>query len=217
MDLNEGLAGYSRALRLGDARAALRVVDELIEAGATFDQICEYVLRPALYEIGELWERAEIEVGEEHLAAAISETVLASIGAISAVGVAGEPRVLVCATEGEGHALGARMVGETLAAADWSVYSLGPATPAHAVADAVVRRGVEVLALSTTMESNLPGAARTIDMVRDAAPDVRVVVGGQAYSNEEVRARAVGADAFLPGLSGLTDALEALIRRRERL
>ena len=217
MDLSAGLGDYLRALRAGDARGALTVVDELIEAGASFDEICEQVLRPALYEIGDLWERAEIGVAEEHLAAAISETVLASIGAISASTVEGEPRVLVCASEGEGHAIGARMVGETLAAADWSVFYLGPSTPADAVAEAVVARDAGVLALSTTMPSHLPGVARTIDMVRDAAPDVRVVVGGQAYAGDDVRARAVGADAFLPGLNGLTDALEALLRRRERL
>jgi|SRR5689334_21038460 len=217
MELSAGHAAYMRALRRGDARTALTVVDELIEAGASFDEICEGVLRPALYEIGALWESGEITIADEHLAAAISETVLASIGAITATSVDNEPRVIVCASEGESHALGARMVGETLAAADWSVYYLGASTPSEDVAHAVAAREVAMLALSTTMEANLPAVARTIDMVRDAAPGVRVVVGGQAYAGDEVRARAVGADAFLPGLDGLTDALEALLRRRERL
>jgi methanogenic corrinoid protein MtbC1 len=121
MELSAGHVAYLQALRTGDARTALTVVDELIEAGASFDQICEEVLRPALYEIGSLWEGGEITVADEHLAAAISETVLASIGAISATSVESVPRVIVCSSEGEGHALGARMVGETLAAADWSV------------------------------------------------------------------------------------------------
>jgi methylmalonyl-CoA mutase cobalamin-binding domain/chain len=211
MELSDGLRGYEAALRSGDARSALNVVDNLIDSGATFDEICEEVLRPALYRIGELWERAEIGVADEHLAAAISETVLACIGAIASAPVDGEPRVLVCCTDGEGHALGARMVGETFAAADWSVKYLGASVPADAVARAVGDRRADVLALSTTMPANLPGVERTIAAVRAAAPDVRVVVGGQAYGGDEQRARAVGADALMPGLRGLVDDVESLL------
>jgi methylmalonyl-CoA mutase cobalamin-binding domain/chain len=211
MELNDGHAAYRAALRRGDARAALGVVDELIDSGAGFDEICEEVLRPALYEIGELWERAEIGVADEHLAAAISETVLACIGAISSAPVDAEPRVLVCCTDGEGHALGARMVGETFAAAEWSVQYLGPSVPPDAVAASVVARGADVVALSTTMEANLPAVERTIAAVRAVAPDLRVVVGGQAYGGDVERAAAVGADAFLPSLRGLTEQVETLL------
>jgi methylmalonyl-CoA mutase cobalamin-binding domain/chain len=211
MELRAGQRAYQAALRDGDARTALGVVDELIDSGAEFDDICEEVLRPALYEIGELWERAEIGVADEHLAAAISETVLACIGAISSAPIDGDPRVLVCCTDGEGHALGARMVGETFAAADWSVHYLGASVPPDAVAGAVTSRRADVLALSTTMEANLPAAERTIAAVRQAAPGICVVVGGQAYAGDEGRANAVGADAFLPGLRGLTEQVEGLL------
>jgi len=186
-------------------------VDDLIDSGATFDEICEAVLRPALYEVGELWERDEIGVADEHLAAAISETVLACIGAIASAPVDGEPRVLVCCTDGEGHALGARMVGETFAAADWSVHYLGPSMPPTEVARAAALRHADVVALSTTMSANLPAVRTTVAAVREAAPQVRVVVGGQAYGGDEARARELGADAFMGGLNGLIDGVERLL------
>jgi methylmalonyl-CoA mutase cobalamin-binding domain/chain len=213
MELTAALVDYKEALRNGDARTALRLVDDLIDSGAEFDEICEEVLRPALYDIGELWERAEISVADEHLAAAISETVLACIGAFSSAPIDGEPRVLVSCTDGEGHALGARMVGETFAAADWAVHYLGASTPPDAIAAAAADRGVDVLALSTTMPANLPAVQATIEAVRAAAPGVRVVVGGQAYGGEPERADAVGADAFLAGLRGLTEHVERLLGR----
>jgi methylmalonyl-CoA mutase cobalamin-binding domain/chain len=211
MELSDGLNAYRDALREGDARTALRIVDDLIDSGATFDEICEAVLRPALYEIGDLWERAEIGVADEHLAAAISETVLACIGAIASAPVDGEPRVLVCCTDGEGHALGARMVGETFAAADWSVHYLGPSMPPAEVARAAAVRRADVVALSTTMAANLPAVQTTVAAVREAAPRVRVVVGGQAYGGDEARARELGADAFMGGLNGLIDGVERLL------
>jgi methylmalonyl-CoA mutase cobalamin-binding domain/chain len=214
MELNEGLNAYQEALRHGDARSALNAVDQLIDSGATFDEICEQVLRPALYEIGDLWETGAIGVADEHLAAAISETVLACIGAIASAPVEGEPRVLVCCTDGEAHALGARMVGETFAAADWSVQYLGASTPPGAVARAAADRGADVLALSTTMPANLPAVQATVTAVREAAPRVRVVVGGQAYGGDEARARSLGADAFMAGLNGLIDGVEQLLAHK---
>ena len=203
-----GRESYRAALAAGDARGALGTIDGLIDAGVEFDELCEEVLRPALYEIGELWEGGRIHVADEHLAAAISETVLASIGAILSAPPDGEPRILVCATDGEGHAIGARMVAESFAAVEWSVRYLGASTPPDAIAAAVVEREVDALALSTTMPSNLPAAAETIALVREAAPRVRIVVGGQAYGGDELRARRMGADVFWDGLRGLTEAVE---------
>src|SRR3954451_2728615 len=140
---------YLEAIRKGDARAAHDVIDGLIDAGMSFDQLCEDVVRPALYEIGELWARGEIGVAEEHVASAISDAILACIGPFSTSHLDGRHRVLVCCSEGELHAIGARMVGETFAAAEWAVEYLGASMPAESVASAVVERRVDVLAIST--------------------------------------------------------------------
>jgi methylmalonyl-CoA mutase cobalamin-binding domain/chain len=209
--IERGRATYREALATGDARGALGTIDDLIDAGVEFDEICEEVLAPALYEIGELWESGRINVADEHLASSISETVVASIGAIAAAPPDAKPRILVCATDGEGHAIGARMVAEAFAAVEWSVRYLGASTPPDAVAAAAVDHQVDVLALSTTMPSNLRAVAETIELVRAAAPQVRIVVGGQAYRDDEVRARAVGADVLWSRLRGLTDAVEELV------
>jgi methylmalonyl-CoA mutase cobalamin-binding domain/chain len=206
--IERGRASFEAALAAGDARGALAAIDGLIDAGVEFDELCEEVLRPALYEIGALWESGRIHVADEHLASSISETVVASIGAILTAPPDGKPRVLVCATDGESHAIGARMVAETFAAVDWSVRYLGASTPPDAVAAAVVERDIDVLALSTTMPAHLPAAAETIALVREAAPHVRVLVGGQAYGGDEERARRVGADVFADRLQGLTDLVE---------
>src|SRR4051795_7157448 len=182
--IGSGLRDYQAALASGDARSALAVVDALIDAGVEFDDLCEEVIRPALYEIGRLWETGRISVADEHLATSISETVLACIGAIWAAPLDAEPRVLVCASDGEGHAVGARMVAETFAAAEWSVQYLGASTPPDAIASAVAERGVDMLALSTTMAANLPAVQETIALAREAVPGLLVVVGGQAYGGD---------------------------------
>jgi MerR family transcriptional regulator, light-induced transcriptional regulator len=198
---------YLEAIRKGDARAAHEVIDGLMDAGMSFDQLCEDVVRPALYEIGELWASGEISVAEEHVASAISDAILACIGPFSTAHLEGN-RVLVCCSEGELHAIGARMVGETFAAAEWAVEYMGPSLPAESVASAVVERKVDVLAVSTTMPEHLPAVAATIDAARELAPDLRVVVGGQAYGGDHRRAREIGANLLHDGLPGLVEKVE---------
>jgi methylmalonyl-CoA mutase cobalamin-binding domain/chain len=207
--IQTGRDEFEAALASGDARGALAIIDGLIDDGVEFDAICEDVVRPALYEIGTLWESGTIGVADEHLASSICETVLACIGAIWAAPPDAQPRVLVCATDGETHAIGARMVAESFAAIDWSVRFLGASTPPDAVASAVVDRGADVVALSTTMPSNLPAVAETIELIRAAAPKVWIVVGGQAYGGDPERARRVGADVFHDGLRDLTRLVES--------
>jgi methylmalonyl-CoA mutase cobalamin-binding domain/chain len=206
--VEQGLADYRSALSAGDARAAYEVIDALIDAGVSYEELCEDVVRPALYEIGELWAAGELTVGDEHVASAITDTILACIGPFSSASIEGRQRVLVCCSEGELHALGARMVGETFAAAEWSVQYLGPSLPAESVASAVVSRQIDVLAISTTMPAHLPGVAETISAAREESPDLRVVVGGQAYGGDHRRAREIGANLLHDGLRGLVEKVE---------
>lgn len=199
---------FLEALRKGDARAAHHVVNGLIDAGTSFDELCEDVVRRTLYEIGELWAAGEITVADEHVASAISDGILACISPFSTAHLQGRNRVLVCCSEGELHAIGARMVGETFAAAEWAVEYMGPSLPADSVASAVVQRNVDVLALSTTMLEHLPAVAATIDAAREQAPELRVVVGGQAYGGDHRRAREIGANLLHDGLPGLVEKVE---------
>jgi methylmalonyl-CoA mutase cobalamin-binding domain/chain len=206
--IERGLTDYCQALAYGDGRAAHAVFDSLIDAGVSFEELCEDVVRPALYDVGERWASGEATVGDEHVATAISDAILACVGTFSTAPLAGRYRALVCCTDGELHAVGARMVAETFAAAEWSVQYLGASMPAHAVASAVVEREADVLALSTTMADRLPEVTRTIDAVREARPELRVVVGGQAYRGDDARARKVGATLLHDGLRGLVDRVE---------
>ncbi len=206
--IEQGLDDYRSALSAGDARRAYEVVDALIDAGLSYEELCEDVVRPAMYEIGDLWEAGELTVADEHVASAITDTILACIGPFSSSEIEARQRVLVCCSDGELHALGARMVSETFAAAEWSVQYLGPSLPAESVASAVTARRIDVLAISTTMPAHLPLVAEAISAAREGSPELRVVVGGQAYGGDHRRAREIGANLLHDGVRGLVEKVE---------
>src|ERR1700748_53347 len=72
------LAGaYADALIAGDEIAAEIAIREAMDADLGTAEIDEKVIAPALWLIGELWERGQLSVAEEHIATEITVRVLA--------------------------------------------------------------------------------------------------------------------------------------------
>ena len=68
---------YASALLSGDEVAAEIAIREALEAKLSTADIDDEIIAPALWLVGELWERGEISVADEHLATEISVRVLA--------------------------------------------------------------------------------------------------------------------------------------------
>ena len=68
---------YAEAILSGDEVAAEVAIREAMEASLTIAEIDDEVIAPALWLVGELWERGEITVADEHLATEICMRVLA--------------------------------------------------------------------------------------------------------------------------------------------
>src|SRR3954452_19201870 len=68
---------YAAALLIGDEVAAEIAVREAMEAKLSAAEIDDEIIAPALWVVGDLWERGEITVADEHLATEISTRVLA--------------------------------------------------------------------------------------------------------------------------------------------
>jgi len=63
---------YAAALLRGDEVAAELVIREALEARLSAAEIDDEIIAPALWFVGELWERGEISVADEHIATEIS-------------------------------------------------------------------------------------------------------------------------------------------------
>jgi MerR family transcriptional regulator, light-induced transcriptional regulator len=198
---------YVDALVALEARRARDLVEDAAERGVPAERIYLEVLTPALVEIGECWERGEITVGHEHLATAVTSSLLAGLAPrLGARGGDGR-RALVACTGGEQHSVGSQMVADFLSASGWLVDHLSTGTPADAVADLCRALAPDVVALSTTLAWNLPEARRTCDLLAGLPRRPRVVVGGGAYREERDPAGAVGADAYGPDPAALLEVV----------
>jgi methanogenic corrinoid protein MtbC1 len=103
---------YAAALLSGDGVAAEIAIREAMDAKLTTAEIDDEIIAPALWLVGELWERGEISVADEHIATEISIRVLALQREAQRVAQArGSHRILLAAAAGELHVVALRMVG----------------------------------------------------------------------------------------------------------
>jgi diguanylate cyclase (GGDEF)-like protein len=173
-------SAYVETMRVGDPAAATAVVDDALRQGLSAVAIQSRVIAPAMREIGELWERGGLTVAEEHLASAVSYHVLTRLyPGLLRQSIRQGDTVLVAAVHGEHHVLGLRMVADVLDGAGFDVRYLGPDVPESSLLAWVQDHEPAVVALGVTMPMGAVTLARELQTLRDLAPRIRLVIGGQ--------------------------------------
>jgi methanogenic corrinoid protein MtbC1/DNA-binding XRE family transcriptional regulator len=171
---------YLRALLDGDSNAATRIVRELIAKRATVADIYLEVLAPGMFQIGELWCDGKVNVAQEHLATQITLGQMDKLRLIQSAPRSLSYRVMVCCVEGEHHFIAARMAADLFQMEGWQVDFLGPDVPTAALIEIVSARRPNLLALSTTLQSNLRRTRALIKKIRKLPAVPYIIVGGRA-------------------------------------
>jgi methanogenic corrinoid protein MtbC1 len=179
---------FVEALLAGDEVGAEITVREAMDAELSTAEIDEEMIAPALWLVGELWERGKISVAEEHLATEISVRVLAlQREAHRVMRSRTGRRVLLATPTGELHVVALRMVENLLRDAGYDVLMLGPDVPGKALGDVAKRLRIDVVCLSLTMAGRRSEVLSAIDNVRLVLPSAGFVVGGRGLTDEAHR------------------------------
>jgi methanogenic corrinoid protein MtbC1 len=202
---------YVMALLAGDEVAAEITIREAIEASFTIAEIDHSIIAPAMWLIGELWEKGEISVAEEHLASEITVRVLAlqrEAGRIARD--RGAHRVMLAAPAGELHVIALRMVANLLREAGYDVLMLGADVPPEALARAAGRHRAEVVVLSTTMPGGADQVLIAMYEVQQERPEAMFLLGGQGLTS---RVRPGAGVQICERVSDAVEAADALVKR----
>jgi methanogenic corrinoid protein MtbC1 len=179
---------FSQAILNGQRQAAVAVVFEMLRAGAAVPDIYVDVIQTALYEVGQLWESAQITVAEEHTATAIAQYVIAQLYPQLPATTRRLGSMVITGVLGEQHQVGANMVADAMDAAGYNVRFLGADLPNSGILRVVESHHADVLGISATMTVNLPGVVRLIKDLQ-AAPRIRpprIVLGGAAFRSLDI-------------------------------
>jgi MerR family transcriptional regulator, light-induced transcriptional regulator len=202
---------YVMALLGGDEVAAEVAIREAMEAGFGMAQIDHGIIAPAMWFIGELWERGEISVAEEHLASEITVRVLAlQREAGRVMRDRSTRRVLLATPAGELHVIALRMVSNLLREAGYEVVMLGPDLPPDALGRAAARWNSDVVCLSTTMAGGDDRVLVAMYEVQQRRPEATFLIGGRGLAS---RVRPAPGIEICERVSQAVEAVDALVKR----
>lgn len=203
-------------VRDGDEGAATRTVRAAVQAGHGYESVLLDLIAPVQARVGDEWAANRISVAQEHAATAINDRV------ITLTADAGLPlpdtarrrgRVTVACVDGEWHALPARLLAEVLRLRGWQVDFLGAHTPTPHLVRHLHHQVPDVVALSSSIPTNLPVAHAALTACQ--AVGAPVLVGGAAFGPNGRYAKALGADAWAADARDAADLLEHGLVRPE--
>ncbi len=172
---------YLTALLGGKRSKCHGIVQKLLDQKIDLKTLYTDLFQRSMYEIGELWENHQITVANEHLATAITESLLnLSYPAIFATDRIGKKALISCSAN-EFHQVGGKMVADILELNGWDGHFLGANTPAEDISQYIQEVKPDLLGLSLSILSNIGNLIRCIEVIRADFPNMDVLIGGQAF------------------------------------
>ena len=218
MDCSESRIGelgraFAAALLAADEVGAELAIRDAMDAKLTSAAIDDAIIAPALWLVGELWQRGEISVADEHIATEISTRVIALQREAErfSAGRAGH-RVLLAAPAGELHVVSLRMIANLLREAGYGVTMLGADVPPETLAESVARHEPDVVCMTATMPGGGNQVLIAIHEVQLVSPGAAFVVGGRDVAS---RLRPRPGIAVCQRVSEVVESVDAMVQRAD--
>jgi methanogenic corrinoid protein MtbC1 len=185
----------------GDRRRARDLLVGAVRSGLPLAAAHEFVVLPAMREVGRLWHLGDLSVAEEHVCTAAIESLLPLILDAAPKQPPNGLSVLIASVEGNSHSMALLMLADALEASGFRAVLAGAGVPAPDLVNAVRDFSVDAIALSAVLTTHLEALRDGIRSVRaECDPCPYILVGGLAFNNTTDLWKRVGADGYSPGI-----------------
>jgi methanogenic corrinoid protein MtbC1 len=202
----------------GEAGLIEQHIAHHVANGGTVSDALVSIIAPAARLLGADWESDTRDFLDVTVGLGTLHQVLVGLTDVASDETLPHRRILLARTPGEDHTLGLAIVDHFFRVARWEVHHEPYGDRASIVA-AVASDWYAVAGLSLAGDTFVNEARATICAMRthSANPDLRVMVGGPAFSREPELATAVGADALARDGQSAVGIANSWIQPAERL
>ena len=192
--VTEGGDPLFRAIVKGLRDAAHAESEQQLKHKAPLDIINDSIV-PALDEVGRGFEKNTVYLPQLLMSAEAAKAAFESIRlAMGEHKAEGDRRIVLATVKGDIHDIGKNIVKVLLENYGFTVLDLGKDVAPETVCNAVVSSNARLVGLSALMTTTVPAMADTIRLLRERAPEVRVMVGGAVMTEDY--ANQIGADFY---------------------
>ena len=146
--------------------------------------------------VGKLFEEGEYFVGDLIYAGELMTDAVAILKDALVSGDASGPktRMILCTVKDDLHDIGKNIVRSMLEANGFDVLDLGIDCPAEKVMETAKAEGIKIVALSGVLTLALDSMKATVDAIKAAGLDCKVIIGGAPVSADACKN--IGADEW---------------------
>ena len=167
-------------LLAGDLKNTMSIYNDFAKQSSVTN-FYDNILRPIMYEIGELWDKGKLDVGDEHIASNTAMRLIESIGTKPKSKSKGKT-ILICTPDGEYHAIPCFMIETYLSLNGYSVINLSPSAPSSSIITKIKETNPDLILISITLKEHLRSCERLVKNLKKFK--IPIIVGGQALENE---------------------------------
>lgn len=186
----------------GMTKAAEDAARQALESGEALTIINEEMI-PALDEVGKGFEAGTVFLPQLLMSAEAAKAAFSVMKEKMALdGQTQEKRgkVILATVKGDIHDIGKNIVKVLLENYSFEVIDLGRDVDPERIVECAIVENVPVVGLSALMTTTVPAMEKTIRLLRETAPEVKIMVGGAVLTQEY--ADAIGADGYCKDAMG---------------
>ena len=192
-------------LLAGDLKNTMSIYTDFTKQSSVVN-FYDIILRPAMYQIGELWDAKKLDVGDEHIASNTAMRLIEKIGTKPGIKNKGKT-ILICTPDGEYHAIPCYMMETYLSLNGYNVINLAPSAPSNSIMNHILDKKPDLILISVTLKDHIKSCERLVNNIKKFK--VPIVIGGQALQDGNLFHDVMVMDT--PSLSELSKTIKGMI------
>jgi len=198
IDYDEISKFYFKNLKQENIFKATNLLLELVNKNVKLEDIYHKIIEPSLIKVGDMWQKNELTVSEEHFFTEATKRIMSEIYSQYPIVETKNLNALFFCTHGERHSIGIRMISDILEHSGWKVYFLGTDLPIDSILNMIKNKKIDLIAISTTMDYNLNSIKSMIKNIRLNCENknIKFLVGGKPFNLDKTLVDFVEADGY---------------------
>jgi 5-methyltetrahydrofolate--homocysteine methyltransferase len=204
------LNSLAQAIISGNKDLAEKLTKEALEEGIAPGVVLNEGLVAGMNVVGQKFKANEFYVPEVLIAARAMKSAMEHLRPVlAASGTEPVGRIVIGTVKGDLHDIGKNLVAMMLEGAGFEIVDLGVDVKSDTFVEKAKEKDADIVALSALLTTTMPAMKETVEAVRCAGLDCKVIIGGapvtQSFADE------IGADGYAPDAASAVDKVKELI------